>query len=221
MIRSDLKTALQALGYGSDTDTQQNEAINAAIRRLVGMKRWPWQVTDTTSATISLGASSVSNLPADLLHIDAVRVLYNNEYYEMEWQPHQEVRKWGSATRNTGRGMPEIWCWTSPAVLLIAPTADQAYATHIEYIKTLAIPTSDSTEIPIPDTYEDIVIWLAAMHIAFRERDWNAYNAAKQHADTGIAEMTASEGIKQRQNSTHIVKSGVWDSGALTGPAGI
>jgi hypothetical protein len=34
MIRSDIKTALQALGYGTDTDTQQNEAINVdgAIR---------------------------------------------------------------------------------------------------------------------------------------------------------------------------------------------
>jgi hypothetical protein len=222
MNRGALKTALQALGYATDTDTQQNEAINGALRRLQAARRWSWQVAEDATGTIVAGSTNVATPASNILHVDQfyVRDPSTLVYYPVEWRPYEEVRRrrLDSSSSTADRGTPSIWNYSSPAVLEFAPVADKTYTPVIEYIKTLTLPTADSDEIPIPDTYEDLILWWAVERITFRERDWNAYNAAKTCGQIAYSEVLAAEGIEQRQNARHVARSGVWDRASYLGP---
>lgn len=215
MTRGTLKTALQALGYSTDTDTAQNEAVAAAVRRVAGIKRWPWQESTSAAATIAVGGSALSALPANFLHPDAVRITFGSETSSLDWVQPQEIRQ--ALHLDQLKGLPYWWTYYAGQVL-VYPRADRLYTATLDYVSKPAAITADSDTLPGPDNYHDLYKWLAAEHLAFRERDWNAYNAARAQRAEAMGEMTAELGVKQRQTSRQVTRSREYASGAYIGP---
>lgn len=215
MTRGEIKTAIQALGYGTDTDIEQNEGIKAAVRRVSGMKRWPWQEAQTTSAAIALGASVVTGLPADLLHVDALRITSGSQASDLDWTDRTTIQQ--HIDLDVTNGTPYEWNY-SGTTLSVYPRANKVYAVDIDYVATVTLPTSDASVLPGPDTYHDLYKWLATAHMAFNERDWNAYNACNQQAVSALAELNAEIGVRQRQSSRQVTRTGRYRAGAFLGP---
>jgi hypothetical protein len=147
MIRSDIKTALQALGYGTDTDTQQNEAISSTVRRVAGMHRWPWQELHVATGALAVGASTVTSVPTDVLHLDSVRAESGTNYIEPAWMNAQDLRSALHIDRDNG--VPENWTRHAGSVL-VYPRADLAYTITMDYVKIPTVPAADGTELPFP-----------------------------------------------------------------------
>jgi hypothetical protein len=137
-----LRTALQTLGYATDTAVIQTEALNSVNRRIEGMRRWPWQEATTATAALALGASTVTSLPADLLHTDTVRLEVGTNYVDLEWERPPELRRLLHMDRDNG--VPAAWTnWNGQ--ILIYPRADLAYVATLDYIKDPVDLVADAT----------------------------------------------------------------------------
>lgn len=207
MTRAELKTSIQALGYGTDTDTAQNEAINSTIRRVEGYKRWPWQETESTAITLALAAKTLASVPADVLHVDAVRLQSGTDEYEPEFKPAQEVRRLLHLDRDNGT--PRYWTKYAGSIL-IYPRADRAYTGTLDYVKDPADLSADGNSPLVPATYHDVIKWGSVAQLAYRERDWQAVDHADKMYAIAFAEMNAAVGVLERQNASHVKRSGHW-----------
>src|SRR4051812_49353775 len=102
MTLAEIRAAVQSLGFGTDTATAQTLAVNSTNRRVEGMHRWPWQEETTATAALALSASTVTSVPADLLHIDTVRLENGTTYLDLEWERPVEVRRLLHLDRDNG-----------------------------------------------------------------------------------------------------------------------
>jgi hypothetical protein len=207
MTRAEIKTSVQALGYGTDTDTAQNEAINSTIRRIEGFKRWPWQEVESTAITLAIAAKTLAGVPADLLHVDAVRLVNGTTKYEPIFRSPQEVRR--LLHNDTDNGTPRYWTKYAGSIY-IYPRGDAAYTGTLDYIKDPTDLTADGSSPILPATYHDCVKWGVVAQLAFRERDWAAAGQAEKMYALSFAEMNAAIGLRERQNATHITRSSHW-----------
>jgi hypothetical protein len=125
--------ACRTLGYGTDTATIQTAAINSVNRRIEGMHRWPWQEATTGyGRTRSRPPARLTSLPADLLHIDTVRLENGTTYLDLEWERPVEIRRLLHLDRDNGT--PTLWTkWNGQ--ILVYPRADLAYTATLDYIK--------------------------------------------------------------------------------------
>lgn len=207
MTLAQMRTAIQELGYGSDTATAQTAAINATLRRIEGYRRWPWQEVDVATGSLALGADVVTHAITDLLYVDSVRIESGTEYRELEYIEPQELRSRQHLDRDNGT--PEYWS-KYEGEIRVYPQADKAYTVTIDYIKDPADLSADGDTPTLPATYHDVLVFGAASLLAMRERDWSAFQLYDAHYKERRSEMLGAVGVRQRQNATHVKKSNYW-----------
>lgn len=208
MTLAELRAAAQALGFGTDTATAQTSAINSTNRRVEGMHRWPWQEATTASAALALSANTVTGLPADLLHIDTVRIENGTTYLDLEYERPVEVRRLLHLNRDNGQ--PALWTkWAGQ--ILIYSRADLAYTVTLDYVKDPVDLVADGDIPQMPVTYHDILKWGCVAEMALRERDRSMAAAADQKFRERVNEMEDELGVAQRQSSRQVVRSDWWD----------
>jgi hypothetical protein len=208
---ADIRSCIQAKGYGTDTVAAQNSMINSVYRRIIGMYRWPFLELTDNSTIVCVAGQTKCNIGViqDLLHIDAVRVEYGTEYYDLEYAPFQGFRDLEHLDRAVG--VPRYWT-AGDNELRLWPAPDRAYTVKIDYIIDPADLVGD-TDVPvIPPAYRDVLCWGAIAELTFRERDVEGYNIAKQEYLSIIDNMKAEYGVKQRQSSEQVRRSGLYDS---------
>jgi hypothetical protein len=209
VTRAQLRTAIQErLGFATDTATAQNEALNGAVRRLEGLRRWPWQEATSVSATLASGASTLGGLPSDLLHVDAVRLEEGTEYIELEYRAPNEVQRMLHLDRDTGT--PQYWSKRG-ATIYVYPRAQTAYdVVTLEYVKDPTDMSADGDSPAAPATYHDVYVYGAGADLAIRERDWAMNQTCERLFTSRVKEMQEEMGQRQRQNATHIPRSAHW-----------
>lgn len=212
-----IRTAVQNLGYGTDTSTQQTYFVNAAYRSLLGGERWPFcEKQATLTLTIGANAQSYSTI-TDLLEFDAVRLadasgnLYNLENVEPQVMRDLET------DCNDGTGTPEKWSLIANQ-LHFWPAPDQAYTAQIDYIYAPPDLVSDSDSPIIPTQFEDVLVFGTAKLVALRERDIWGSELFDNEYQTRLQKMRQSYLLRQRQTSSRVKKSGYWDTKRSTYP---
>jgi hypothetical protein len=208
MTLAQIRAALQDLGFGTDTATPQNSAINSAKRRVEGMHRWPWQEVDTAAASLALGASTLTGVPADLLHIDTVRLENGTTYLDLEYERPVEVRRLLHVDRDNGA--PTLWTKHAGQILIYS-RADLPYTATLDYVKSPPDLAADGDSPLWPTVSHDTLKWGAAWEMALRERDWSMVAMAKQEFRERVNEMEDELGVAQRQNSRQVVRSDFWN----------
>lgn len=201
-----LRTAIQAKGYATDTAAQQTEAINSVYRELTGMRRWSWLEAQSTGKTTTAGQSYVTttNLSGELPNfgvVDAIRLSYGDDNYNLDYLPVQELRDLLHIDEATG--VPQYWTYAK-GQFTFYPIPDKAYTVVIDYIKDPDDLSADGDVPILPITHHDILVWGAIKELAFRQRDWNGFNAANGEFETRLQRLQKSEGIRQRQRPGHV-----------------
>lgn len=205
-------SAVQALGYGTDTKTAQLTMLNQVQRRILNARRWTFALSAVTK-TATAGQETVTfDTLATTQRIDAVRLLGTagvSEPFQLEYVDASTIRQMLHDERATGT--PKYWSRRGQAILLF-PIPDAAYQLTID---TVANPTNAGTEadpVIIPDSHIDILIYGVIMQLTYRERDWEGHNYARQLYAELFTEMIGQYGMAQRQQATHVVSSGQNDA---------
>lgn len=212
MNLGEIRTAVQAHGYGSDTASQQNGFINAAGREITGERRWWWREAQNNSLTMTAGTATLSTASiADLLDIDAVRLTYGSEYYDLDYAAPQDLRTQVHLARDPG--IPQFWSFVNGG-LLFWPYPDRAYTVSIDYLKDWTDLSADGDEPAFPAIYHDVLVQHAVGELARRERDTQSYGMAAAKVERLMDKMRkAQQAVRQRQSSRYVTYSGVFDTG--------
>ncbi len=207
MTVAEIRTAIRARGYETDTASAQLEAIKTIDRRIQGARRWPWNETSTAGA-LAVG-DSTEPYPAAATKIDAVKIEVGTEYPELEFVSYDAIRQMLHIDRTNGT--PTHWS-TRGRVIYVFPRADRAYTMAIEHNVALTALTADGDTPVTPPEFHDLYVAGACEILAQRERDWNFAQLARNEYNELYAQMVKAAGTRQRQNATHVPRSSFWNS---------
>jgi hypothetical protein len=212
-----LQTAVQALGYGSDTATQQAYFLNAVYREVCSSDRWPFLESQNLVQTMSIGSNTIA-IPTDLNgdpieFIDAVRwgigapsatnSMYDTDNVEPQVMRSLEVN-WNGQT-----GTPEKWSLIA-GVIHVWPWPDQVYTLYIDYTEGPADLVSSTDTPVIPARWHDVLVFGAAKYMAQRERDIYSTETWDGVYEQKLQKMRQSYFLRQRQTSSTVAKSGFY-----------
>lgn len=220
----DVKTGVQARGYGSDTAVIQSALINAGIRRITNMRRWRWNKnTSTTTVTVGNSVILLDSLSVQFDRVDAVRFqdtagTYggNLEYMEPETLNELQQRFLGDT------GEPRYWTFTSDTnspMIEFFPRTDKSYTFTVSGVR--GPQTSDQPDGTIcfssgaPEPLREALTYYVCAELAARQRDWNAVRYWKDEYQSVITEIIRAEGIAQRQSPQEIGRWDGWENVAM------
>lgn len=203
-----LRTRLQQLGYGTDTATAQTSMINAAYRRLIGMRRW-WflEVVNNQALTCTAGTQSydIDATVTDFLHIDGVRLEFSTTYLD-PLKYLQPTAFFELAHLDRANAEPQYWTRVNDK-LYLHPRPDKAYTIDLDYVKDPSALSADADKPVIPAAYRDILVWDAVRMIAFRERDTAGWSLANTQYLEVLGDMIRQDGLEQRRTAQEVVRT--------------
>lgn len=208
---SEILQRVQALGYGADIEAEQLKMLNMLHKRVVNERRWRFLTgTDTSiTTTVGDGTYSVGSL-AETKRIDAVRLETPtaSETLLLEYQEPELFRDFEHQYRDNGT--PEYWTVIGTE-LHLWPEPDKEYKVVLDYVARPVEISSVNTEIQIPDSHSDILVWGTVMANTFRERDYEGHNFSRQMYSELLAEMIAQYGMSNRQTAARVQSSGFFE----------
>lgn len=210
-----LRTAIQARGYGTDTVTHQNQLINSVYRRVSAMHQWPWlEVTKTFSTTPGTDTYTFSGLTVtDFVHAQSLRIYDSVTGEALGSQLYLRPQDFYDIQREavTASGTPEAWTVDNAnGQIVLWPIPDVAYSVEFHYVKRPPELSADG-DTPLMDSeYHDVLVWGAVKDLAYRERDTSGYSIANSEYLMALKEMERAYGVKNRQNSSQVRRSGHW-----------
>lgn len=208
MTRAGARLALQALGYGTDTASAQNEAIESVVRRVLGMRRWPWN--DSTPATINTVSGTAALDASATEKYDSLRIAQGTTYLDLEYEEPEAFLDEQHTDRTNG--IPTHWTVVG-AELRLRPTPDGVYAVSVRRQKTLSEYTiSDVAELPGPPEHHDVYVWGAAVIMAVRGRDLQLATYFDGQFSARLREWIGAGGVRQRQDASTVNSSGFYES---------
>ena len=209
-----LQTELQARGYNTDTTAVQTAAINAGLRDVSNWRRWPW---DEGSGTVALVIGTHTYTPPVLmLEPDSIRIAIGSETYDLDYLDSDELLD--LQADDISNGIPEFWTYRNQK-LIFWPTPDRAYTATVQYSSGATKLVNGSDVVNLPDNFINPVIWAALKHLAYRERDWDAMDAADRQFNQTITRASADIGLKQTGEPVEVERSGFYD--VYMGPVGM
>lgn len=215
---SDLLSAVQALGYSSDTQAQQVQFINDTYREVCGQKRWPFlEAQDSSISTVTgVPGYSLSAITPGISRMDAVRIQQSaiQAYWNTDYKEPQYFRDLENMDRTPG--IPQFWTVINQQ-LRFYPVPDGIYNVLIDYIVEVT-PLVATTDVPLlPTDYHDLLVWGAIRSIAFRERDWLGRQFSQTEFEQRLGRMNDEYLLRQRQSESH-VKHHDWNENNLPYP---
>ena len=202
---------VQALGYATDTKTQQLTMLNQVHRRIINARRWTFAIAVSTLPTVANNASVTFDAAVgDTKRIDAVR-LEDSSGNSITLDPIDLPTLRQYTVENDTPGTPRYWARLGNTIRLY-PIPDAVYTLVIDSVNNPPVIAAEGTNVSIPDSHVDILAWGIVMQITFRERDWDGHNFARQMYAELFTEMLAQFGMQQRQQATHVTSSGQWEN---------
>lgn len=200
-----MRDELQAHGYGNDTAQAQTVALNAAYRDILGERRWPFLLQQMiVPGGLAAGANKAFVAGLDSTPLDAVRLLPDGS--DPGFLPLEQLR---SQQSPTVAGRPRYWSQAGGTVEF-ERSADRAYDLVLDVVQYPADLQEDSDEPIFPAVYHSAIVYGAIKPIAIRERDTATYQLMAAEYERLLQRMRVALGLRQRQSSSHVAKSGYW-----------
>lgn len=206
-----LQAAIQAKGYAADTAAQQILFLNEVYREIHGKERWPFLEAQDSSLVTAAGTNAYTLPMSNWRNLDAVRLQIAGlqEYVNLRYAEPQDFRDMEHIDRDTAT--PVFWTFYANQLHLY-PYPDSVYTIVIDYIVEPADLASAGDVPVLPLPYHDILVWGAVESLCFRERDWLGRQFAEQKKEVLLRQMEEEYLVRQRQTSSHVKKSGYWDT---------
>jgi hypothetical protein len=214
---ADVKSLIQAHGYGTDTTAIQTTAVQSALRELYGQRRWKFlrQVSAAFSATVANdGIVDISTLGRGIMP-DTVRTTFGTDYEDLTHASDVDVERARHLDRELGA--PTHWTRRSDS-LLFYPRPNATYTLEIIYQALTTIPTADGDTVQWPETHIMVVVWTAIMVLCFRQRDWNGRQTAKQELADAMIRLMRDEEMTNRQTGLQVGSWSGWARGGTPLP---
>lgn len=209
---ANLKSAVQAHGYGTDTTSQQTTFAQSALRRLYGMRRWRFLRKTDSSLTIATAASTVSLASItdrQTGKLEAVRLVPSipgGDVLTLEELPWEELRELDAGDSATG--FPRYYARQDANTIQVWPRSDANYTVQIDYISLPTVPAADGDTIVWPDEYQDVLVWAIIRALAYRQRDWFSTPSADAEYAQRLDEMVQAQSLN---GSNSPARMGHWD----------
>lgn len=206
----------QALGYGTDVESAQLVMLNGVHKRVVNARRWTFLVATDSEKSLTVGDPTLTyDALDDTRRLDAVRLEVGTEYIDLDYLEPQDFRSLEHGLRENGT--PEYWTRRGDQIH-VWPRPDQAYSVEIDYVANPVKIDAGSDEVQVPDSHVDVLVWALIAKIAFRERDWEAHNFARQMYAELYTEMLGQYGMTDRKSATRVKSSGFFDAYEVLDP---
>jgi hypothetical protein len=200
-----LLTRAQAYGYGTDTATQQLEALNEEVRELYLERKWQWREA-TTTLTATIGNNAVA-LTAGIGQVLTVRLQDSTvAAYDLEWLEPEDFRDIEQGDIPAENGRPSYWTRFANA-LRLWPRPDKAYTVVVDYVIVRTADLASGDEVPLPYEYEDIVVYGVVYRMAIRQRDFQLAEWAYGKRGELFALAAKDDDNRQRQRESIVVQS--------------
>ncbi len=204
----DIKTAIRAHGFETDTDAQQLIFINKAVREILGDHRWRFMLTTATvPIVLQQAAYALPSSPA-LHRIESIRVASPSAaspHPEMEWVDSEELLAYAAANNGVSSwSSPRIWTDPTVTTFQVFPAPSYPGDFTVRYLKQATALVLDADVPDIPKAYRDIIVDSVCAKLAKRERQPDTVADFKADYDAGLARMKGQYGLRQRQNSTRV-----------------
>lgn len=213
MNLGELRTAIQGLGYSADTDSQQNDFINATYREIHSSMRWPFleAVSLNAQATVA-GIQAYTPPMSDWRNVDALRIAQPNiaNFISIEYKEPQELfdMAWVNPTETA---TPRYWTMYASQIWFF-PIPDDIYEISYFYITEPPDLAAD-TDVPlIPVAYHDCLVSGSVCRMAFRQRDWIGLELWTSKYAQDVTRLKEEYLIRQRQSSSEVKRSGYWNT---------
>ncbi|MGZ6852642.1 MAG: phage adaptor protein [Mycobacteriaceae bacterium] len=208
---ANLKSAVQAHGYGTDTTGDQTTFAQIALRRLYGQRRWRFLRKTDSTLTIAVAGSTVSLAAItdrQTGKLEAVRLVpaVAGDTLTLEELPWEELRELDAADSDTG--FPRYYARTDANTIQVWPRSDATYTVQIDYISLPTVPSADGDTVVWPDEYQDVLVWAIIRALAFRQRDWFSAPSADAEYAQRLDEMIQAQSLN---GSNSPARMGHWD----------
>jgi hypothetical protein len=206
---AEIKSAVQAEGYDTDTSAQQTVMLRMILRRMYGLRRWRFllQETDAFSATIAnTGQVDISSLGRGL-QIESVRIWQGTDYRDLDPWDRNTMERNRHIDRDAG--VPTKWARYGNSVV-VWPIPDGTYTLRIVWQGLTTLPSADGDTVLWPETHLDVLVYAMILKLARRQHDWTGLDRARADFTEALNEMFRDEQVDQNQAAEHIKKWVGW-----------
>jgi hypothetical protein len=204
---ADIKSIIQAQGYGTDTTGVQTTMLRYALRTLYGQRRWRFarQSSLLFSATVAnAGVVDISTLGRGIMP-HTVRVSIGTDYEDLKHVDVVELERERFIDRTLG--FPRRWSRTADS-LLVYPRPDNTYPLEIVYQALLTLPSADGDTVMWPETHIEVLVAAVCVQLARRQRDAQAEANSKQDLADALVRMMRDDEFTDTQTDLEV---GHWD----------
>lgn len=208
-----VKSSLQARGYGTDTAAQQLEFAKAVLRRIYGERRWRFLFKTNSTVAIVTGDSTASLAAITDRQsgkLEAIRLVpASGDTLDLEQLPLEELRKLDALDKSNG--FPLYYARQDNTTIQFWPRADKPYTVAVDYISLPTLPAIDADVITFPDEHQDVIVDGIAVLLASRQRDWNARTAWQQDYQDNYAKFARAQGMGSSDSPARMARWDGWD----------
>jgi hypothetical protein len=212
MNLSQLQAAIQAHGHDASTDAEQLQFLNDTYREVHSKGRWEFLEAQDSSMSTVVGTNIYAWPMTNFRNVDAVRLTSTDtdQNTNLEYMAKQDFRD--KENIDLERSTPEYWTQIA-GELHLWPYPDSVYTVVIDYIIEPPDLVNPSDIPIIPTAYHDVLVWGALRSMAYRDRDVYSFMNSSGQYESRLLRMQDEYRVMQRQTSSHVRKSGFYDSG--------
>lgn len=208
----DIKAAIRAHGFETDTDAQQLILINKAQREVIGDHRWRFMLeSQTVTIVLAQTTYSLPTSPA-LHHVESIRYTTGAtaiDYPLLEWLDTEGFLDYAAAIGSAGCLYgPALWTDLNTTQFQVYPAPQYPGTFTVRYMRKAADLTGDASVPDIPSQDLDILVDWVCSRLAKRERQLEAAASFQADFDVALARMKGQHGLRQRQSSTRVAQYG-------------
>lgn len=204
----ELKSMIQAQGYGTDTTAVQTTMIRFSLRFLYGLRRYKFltQTNTSFSATVANdGIVPIGSIGRGLM-VDSVRIWTGSDFRDMvHVQSTVELARERFVDRTLG--FPRRWARYGDSIA-VYPRPNATYSLEITEQALTTLPSDDGDTIVWPETHIDVLIYAVIIQLCRRQRDRQGELNAKQDLADALVQLYRDEENEDMQTDLEV---GHWD----------
>lgn len=200
-------TRAQQYGFGSDSATAQLSFLNDALRDLYDERGWQWRESTATLTTTTGTIAVTTGAPTDLGSYISARIVDGSvSADDLDFKEPTEFRRLEQLAVPVERSKPIYWTeWGG--ILRVFPHPDKAYSIVADYLKTEPTALVSGDEVPVPNEYEDVLLYDVLKRLGVRQRDNDFINWAESERQNALRRAERDNASRQRETEATVGQS--------------